>query len=77
MVFKFVDTPIRHRVISEFGDGSMVILYTGGDYNRAVEVCNFWDERQNTWLHTDAPAMDALSVAMRKFDALERYIANA
>lgn len=76
MGFEFEDAELTYTVITNFGDDNLVVLYSGIDRETAEERTNFWDERQNTWLHVDRPAMDALSVAMRKFDALELYISG-
>ena len=76
MTFNFVDGPeVVYTVMTEFRRGDDAVdIYKGTNYNRAVEMCNYWDEKQNTWLHVERLPMDALSVAMRKFDALEAYI---
>lgn len=76
MAFKFVDGPeVYYRVLTEFRPGDdLVEVYRGTNYNEAAWKTNFWDAKQNTWLHEERLPMDYLSVAMRKFDALERYI---
>lgn len=71
-----VETANRHKV-----DGTevLVVIYEGNNRERAIESANFWDERQNTYFTDRYEAIallpqDALSVANRKFDALEKHI---
>ena len=75
--FNYEDfVPKRYLVETEFKPGQRAVIYSGDNYETAIEKTNFWDERQNTYF-TDTHAglaHDALSVAMRKFDALEQYI---
>lgn len=50
-------------------------IYRGTDRDRAAEVCNFWDERQDTtFTDLSVVPMDAASVAQRKLDALLAYL---
>jgi len=53
------------------------VIYDGHNRERAIEIANFWDERQDTWLETIAPPTNPLARAMWRFDRLQELIANA
>lgn len=78
MTFVFKDGPeVYYRVLTEFRRGDdPVEIYRGTNRTEAEWKTNFWDAKQNTWLREERLPMDYLSVAMRKFDALERYISD-
>lgn len=78
MAFEFKDGPeVYYRVLTEFrGGDDLVEVYRGTSQSEAEWKTNFWDAKQNTWLREERLPMDYLSVAMRKFDALERYISD-
>lgn len=58
-------------VWSTFNKGkTFELLYKGHVRKTAVDKANFWDERQDTFFCEHRIPMDALSVALRKLDAL-------
>lgn len=58
----------RYEVETEFKPGVRTNVYRGNDRETAVERCNFWDKRQDTYL-IDNAALTPLERANRKFDA--------
>lgn len=79
MPFKYVHPPIE--VWADWGkntgdDPNEVQVYIGYDREKATDKANFWDERVDVRIENWYVPMDALSVAMRKFDQLAKYIAT-
>jgi len=54
--------------------GTLTEIYRGANRKRAEEICNFWDERVNSYLEVIHPPRGYYEQAMDKFDALKRYI---
>jgi len=70
--FEYIE-PSKYYVTSKF-NGIAVCVYEGEDLDLAEEAYNFWDRRQHTVFTNREYSQDSLSVAMRKFDQLSKYI---
>lgn len=62
------DKEPRYEVETEFKPGIRTNVYRGDNRETAVERCNFWDERQDTYF-IDNAALTPLDRANKKFDA--------
>ena len=54
------------------GTGNHIYVYRGDNRDEAVRVCNFWDEKQDTYFNdvrqSGAQPSTPLEIAMTKFD---------
>lgn len=78
MTFKY-EEPTGYAVESTFDKGqTWTNVYKGQDREEAVRIANFWDEKVDThFFDFNNLPQDAMSVANRKFDALEAYLKTA